>query len=69
MLGDVSQYDIKHKDAKFLNFIEICKGMEGVENFKFDNKDIVRNKFLIELTERYEKWKYSDDGDSKMIKS
>jgi len=70
MLGDVSQYDIKKRDAKFLNFIKICEGMQGVENFKFDNADIVRNKFLIELTERYEKWKYSNEGgDEKYLKS
>ncbi len=60
MLGDVSQYDIKKKDAKFLKFIEICEGMEGVSNFAFTKDDIVRNKFLIELTDRYERWKYND---------
>lgn len=64
MMGDVSQYDIKKKDAKFLKFIEFCEGMESVANFKFDREDIVRNKFLIELTDRYEKWKYSQN-DSK----
>jgi phosphate starvation-inducible PhoH-like protein len=59
MMGDVSQYDIKHKDAKFLTFIDFCGGMENVANFKFEREDIVRNKFLIELTDRYEKWKYN----------
>lgn len=61
MCGDVSQYDIKHKDAKFMKFIEFCDGMEGVENFQFGREDIVRNKFLIELTDRYENWKYSEE--------
>lgn len=60
MMGDVSQYDIKHKDAKFLNFIDFCQGMKDVSNFKFEREDIVRNKFLIELTDRYENWKYND---------
>jgi len=60
MMGDVSQYDIKHKDAKFLNFIDFCQGMDQVANFKFEREDIVRNKFLIELTDRYENWKYND---------
>jgi len=72
MLGDVSQYDVKKKDAKFLNFINLCDGMEGFANFKFEREDIVRNKFLIELTDRYEKWKYStNDGenDTKLLKS
>lgn len=60
MCGDVSQYDIKEKDAKFLQFIKFTEGMKEVANFKFEKEDIVRNKFLIELTDRYEKWKYSD---------
>lgn len=59
MMGDVSQYDIKHKDAKFLTFIDFCEGMKDVSSFKFEREDIVRNKFLIELTDRYEKWKYN----------
>lgn len=66
MCGDVSQYDIEHRDAKFLTFIEFCKGMEDVGDFEFGREDIVRNKFLIEITDRYEKWKYStDDGRKK----
>lgn len=68
MCGDVSQYDIDHRDAKFLSFIEFCVGMEGVVDFEFSREDIVRNKFLIELTDRYEKWKYStDDGRKKSL--
>jgi phosphate starvation-inducible PhoH-like protein len=72
LCGDVSQYDIKQRDAKFLQFIEFTKGMKDVANFKFERKDIVRNKFLIELTDRYEKWKYKDDNtnnNNTMIKS
>lgn len=61
MAGDVSQYDIKRKDAKILDFIDLCEGMKGVANFKFDREDIVRNPFLIELTDRYERWKYNDE--------
>ena len=68
MCGDVSQYDIEKKDAKFLTFIEFCHGMEGVADFEFGREDIVRNKFLIELTDRYEKWKYStNNGESKRV--
>lgn len=63
MCGDVSQYDIQHKDAKFMKFIEFCNGMPEVSDFQFTKEDIVRNKFLIELTDRYEKWKYSDDNE------
>lgn len=61
LAGDVSQYDIDHRDAKFLTFIDFCKGMEGVVDFEFSREDIVRNKFLIELTDRYEKWKYKNE--------
>lgn len=59
MAGDVSQYDISKKDAKFLKFIDFTKDMIGVADFEFSKEDNVRNKFLIELTDRYEKWKYS----------
>jgi len=67
MCGDVSQYDIEHRDAKFLTFINFCSGMEGVADFEFSREDIVRNKFLIELTDRYEKWKYSTNDGRKPI--
>ena len=64
MAGDVSQYDISKKDAKFLTFVKFCENMEGVSDFEFNREDNMRNKFLIELTDRYEKWKYSSDGQS-----
>ena len=41
--------------------------MEGVVDFEFNREDIVRNKFLIELTDRYEKWKYSTNDGKKKI--
>lgn len=65
LAGDVSQYDIEKRDAKFLTFIEICQKMEGVADFEFDKSDIVRNKFLIEMTDRYEKWKYQTEEGKK----
>jgi len=58
MMGDVSQYDVKIKDSNFLDFIDIMEGVGNVFNFKFSIEDIVRNKFLIDVVERYEKWKY-----------
>jgi phosphate starvation-inducible protein PhoH len=61
MMGDVSQYDIKHRDSKFLEFIDIHQGGNQVFNFKFEVEDIVRNKFLIEIVNRYEKWKAEND--------
>ena len=75
MMGDVSQYDIKKRDSKFLDFISLISGdykfneiesnprqnygiqLDDVYNHVFDVEDIVRNKFLIDLVDRYEKYK------------
>lgn len=57
MMGDVSQYDIKKRDSKFLEFIDLMEGANQICNFQFSAEDIVRNKFLIEVVNRYEKWK------------
>lgn len=75
MMGDISQYDIKKRDSKFLDFISLISGdyqfneiesnprqnygiqLDDVYNHVFDVEDIVRNKFLIDLVDRYEKYK------------
>ena len=64
MAGDISQYDIKENQLAFLKFIEMLigveggqKGIEGIEHFEFDRSDIMRAKILIEITDRYEKFK------------
>lgn len=57
LMGDVSQYDIKKRDSKFLDFIEMINGVGEVSNFSFTSEDIVRNKFIIEIVDRYEKYK------------
>lgn len=61
LMGDVSQYDIKKRDSKFLEFIQIIEGVDQVNNFRFGVEDIVRNKFLIEIVNKYEKWKYENE--------
>lgn len=61
MMGDVSQYDIRRSDSRFLDFINLYKDEEGVFNFGFKAEDIVRNKFLINIVEKYEKWKLEND--------
>ena len=61
MMGDISQYDIRKNDSKFLEFIRLYQEDEGIFNFTFDAKDIVRNKFLINIVEKYEKWKSEND--------
>lgn len=57
MMGDTSQYDVKAKDSGFNDFIEMTDGMDGLKIFKFSNTDIVRNKFLVEITNRYDKYR------------
>lgn len=61
LMGDISQYDIKKKDSKFLDFIEMIKNIENVAEFKFTREDIVRNKILIEIVDRYEKYKSENE--------
>lgn len=61
MMGDTSQYDVKKKDSGYIDFIEMTSGMDELKEFAFNNEDIVRNKFLIELTNRYDKWRAEND--------
>jgi len=55
--GDVSQYDISRDKVALPKFIEMMQGIGGMGIHIFSDADIVRNKILIEITERYEKWK------------
>ena len=57
MMGDTSQYDVKKKDSGYVDFIDMTDGMNDLFMFEFKNEDIVRNKFLIELTNRYDKYR------------
>jgi phosphate starvation-inducible protein PhoH len=57
MMGDTSQYDVKKKDSGYVDFIDMTKNMQDLYIFEFQNEDIVRNKFLIELTNRYDKYR------------
>jgi len=59
--GDISQYDIKKNDVALPNFIKLIEDVDGVANFEFTRDDIMRNKMLIEITDRYEKWKYDNN--------
>ena len=61
-MGDVSQYDIKKRDAKFLTFIDILSDLPEVQHFAFNEDDIMRHELLKKIVARYEKWKYKDDG-------
>jgi phosphate starvation-inducible PhoH-like protein len=61
MMGDTSQYDVKRKDSGYIDFIKMTENMQDLSNFRFSNEDIVRNKFLIELTNRYDKYRSEND--------
>jgi phosphate starvation-inducible PhoH-like protein len=57
MMGDTSQFDVRKRDSGFTDFISMVDGMEHLLSFRFLNEDIVRNKFLIELTNRYDRYR------------
>lgn len=59
--GDVSQYDIEKNKVALPNFVKLLSGINGVTSFEFTKEDIMRDEILIEITERYEKWK-SENG-------
>jgi phosphate starvation-inducible PhoH-like protein len=61
MMGDTSQYDVRKKDSGYNDFINMVDGMKDLFMFEFSNEDIVRNKFLIELTNRYDKYRSKND--------
>lgn len=57
MMGDTSQYDVRKKDSGYNDFIKMVDGMNSLNLFEFTNEDIVRNKFLIEIANRYDKYR------------
>ncbi len=57
MMGDTSQYDVKKKDSGFVDFIKMVDGMNDLYTHEFTNEDIVRNKFLVEIANRYDKYR------------
>ena len=57
MMGDTSQYDVRKRDSGYNDFIKMVNGMDDLNLFEFSNEDIVRNKFLIEIANRYDKWR------------
>jgi phosphate starvation-inducible PhoH-like protein len=55
--GDVSQYDIRKNSVAMPTFIEMVNDVDGVGQFSFTKDDIVRNKILVEIADRYDKWR------------
>lgn len=61
LMGDTSQYDLRKRESGFRDFIDMVNGVDNVMNFEFKNEDIVRNKFLIDITNRYDKYRSERD--------
>jgi phosphate starvation-inducible protein PhoH and related proteins len=61
MMGDTSQYDVRKRDSGYNDFIKMIDSMNDLFLFEFKNEDIVRNKFLIELAKRYDKYRSEND--------
>jgi phosphate starvation-inducible protein PhoH and related proteins len=61
MMGDTSQYDVRKRDSGYNDFIKMVDGMSDLFMFEFSNEDIVRNKFLVELTNRYDKYRSENE--------
>ena len=61
MMGDTSQYDVRKKDSGYNDFIKLVDGMNDLMLFEFENSDIVRNKFLIEIANRYDKYRSENE--------
>lgn len=61
--GDVSQYDIERKKVKLPEFMQMIKGIKGVEEHIFSKEDIVRDKILIDIADRYEEYRRTNNLD------
>jgi phosphate starvation-inducible PhoH-like protein len=57
VMGDTNQIDIKERDSAFSSFIEMISPVKGVAHHKFGREDIVRNKIIVEITDRYDEYK------------
>jgi phosphate starvation-inducible PhoH-like protein len=63
MCGDTTQWDMAKRKRDFSIFSGILEGIKSVEKFRFEREDIVRNPILIEITDRYEKYKAENNLD------
>jgi phosphate starvation-inducible PhoH-like protein len=55
--GDVSQHDIRHNLVALPEFQKMIQDVNNIGTFTFEKKDIVRNKIIIDIVEKYEEWK------------
>jgi len=66
--GDVSQHDIKHNLVALPEFQKMIKEVPGIGTFTFKKEDIVRNKIIVDIVEKYEEWKEKNTVGSKGVK-
>jgi len=59
-MGDTRQNDIKKEFVAINIFNEIIKPIKGCATFEFERSDIVRDKILIDIVDRFEK--FEDEG-------
>jgi phosphate starvation-inducible PhoH-like protein len=55
--GDVGQADISKAKVVFQTFIDLFIDIQGIAQHEFNREDIMRNKLLIDIVDRYEQWK------------
>lgn len=58
-IGDINQNDIDKRFVAVKVFKEMLLDIDDISAFEFDRKDIIRDKMLIEITDRYDKFKDS----------
>lgn len=61
IVGDENQADIKNKYVGLESFKNMINGIDKVGIFEFEKSHIMRDPILIEITERYEKWKEENE--------
>lgn len=57
LIGDHRQNDIPKKDSALMIFVDILDGIDQIGFFKFEKEDIVRNPLIIEIADRYDKYR------------
>jgi phosphate starvation-inducible PhoH-like protein len=55
--GDISQHDIKHNLVALPEFQRMIRDVDKIGTFEFKKEDIVRNKIIVDIVEKYEEWK------------
>lgn len=55
--GDISQHDIKHNLVALPEFQNMIGSVDKIGTFEFKKEDIVRNKIIVDIVEKYEEWK------------